>query len=113
MRSIPRNVMRKGEHLSRCGVCATPFLRSALTRREDGVLVCVNDRAGRSESTLARLTSERAAAISQQASASLPADGAFPDLDSSGNPSSSSSYTGPVRRYTAEDVYNGTPPKGF
>jgi hypothetical protein len=42
-----------------------------------------------------------------------PADGAVPDVDSSGNPSSSSSYTGPTRRTTAEDVYNGTPPTGF
>jgi hypothetical protein len=41
------------------------------------------------------------------------ADGAVPDVDSNGQPSSSSSYTGPTRRYTAEDVYNDNVPTGF
>jgi hypothetical protein len=42
-----------------------------------------------------------------------PADGAVPDVDSNGQPSSSSSYTGVVRRYTADEVYNGDVPTGF
>lgn len=113
MRSVPRNITRKGEHLSRCDVCSTPYLRSALSRREDGLLVCVNDRAGRCELTLARLTAERAKAIAAQTGNGLPADGAYPDTDSEGRPNSQSDYTGPTRRYTADDVYNGDPPTGF
>lgn len=111
-RSVPRNIDRKGEFLSRCDVCSVPFLRSALRRGRDGLLRCDVDRQGRSELELAELTASRAAAISQRLGAlSTPADGAFPDLDSAGNPSSSSSYTGPVSRRTVADVYytNGIP----
>ena len=112
-RSVPRNITRKGEHLSRCDVCSTPYLRSALVRGEDGLLRCESDRPGRSALTLARLTAQRAAAIAARVGQGLPADGAFPDLDSQGRNSSASSYTGPTRRFTAEDVYNGDPPTGF
>lgn len=38
------------------------------------------------------------------------ADGARPDTDSSGQPNSGSSYTGPTQRTTAEDVYNDDVP---
>jgi hypothetical protein len=41
------------------------------------------------------------------------ADGAVPDTDSEGRPNSGTSYTGPLRRRTAEDVYNGNVPTGF
>lgn len=113
MRSVPRNIDRKGEHLSRCDVCGVPYLRSALRRGRDGVLRCENDRPGRDELTLAELTAARASALAARTGAGLPADGAVPDVDSEGRPSSSSSYTGPTRRFTADDVYNGDPPTGF
>jgi hypothetical protein len=112
-RSVPRNIDRKGEHLSRCDVCSVPYLRSALRRGRDGLLRCENDQPGRDEFTLAELTANRAAALSQRVGMTAPSDGAVPDVDSLGRPSSSSSFTGVVRRFTAEDVYGDTPPTGF
>lgn len=112
-RSVPRNIDRKGEHLSRCDICGTPFLRSALRRGRDGLLRCDDDLPGRDEVTLAELTAQTAAALAQRVASVTPADGAVPDVDSNGQPSSSSSYTGPTRRLTAEDVYNGNVPTGF
>lgn len=112
-RSVPRNIDRKGEHLSRCDVCGVPYLRSALRRGRDGLLRCENDQPGRDEFTLAELTANRAAALSQRVGMTAPADGAVPDVDSSGQPSSSSSYTGTARRFTADEVYNGDVPTGF
>ncbi len=112
-RSVPRNIDRKGEHLSRCDVCGVVYLRSALRRGRDGQLRCENDLPGRDELTLAELTANRAAALSSRVGMTAPADGAVPDVDSQGRPSSSSSYTGTTRRFTAEDVYNGTPPTRF
>lgn len=112
-RSVPRQIDRKGEHLSRCDVCGVPFLRSALRRGRDGLLRCETDLPGRDELTLAELTSNRAAALSQRLGMTAPADGAVPDVDSDGRPSSTSSYTGPTRRFTAEDVYNDDVPTGF
>jgi hypothetical protein len=105
MRSVPRNVDRKGEFLSRCDCCGVPYLRSALRRGRDGLLRCDNDRPGRDELTLAELTAARAAALSQKLGQQSLADGAVPDVDSTGQPSSSSSYTGPVSRRTIEEVY--------
>ena len=105
MRSTPRNVDRKGEHLSRCDVCSVPYLRSALRRGRDGLLRCDNDLPGRDELTLAELTASRASALAQRLGAQSPADGAVPDTDSDGNPNSSSSYTHSARRTTAADVY--------
>ena len=113
MRSVPRNIDRKGEHLSRCDVCGVMWLRSALRRGRDGLLRCENDRDGRDELTLAELTAGRASALAQRTGTGLPTDGAVPDTDSQGRPSSSSSYTGPIRRFTAEDVYNDDVPTGF
>lgn len=112
-RSVPRNIDRKGEHLSRCDVCSTPYLRSALRRGRDGLLRCEDDLPGRDAVTLSELTAQRAAALSQRLGTISPADGAVPDVDSDGQPSSNSSYTGPVRRYTADDVYNGDVPTTF
>lgn len=112
-RSVPRNIDRKGEHLSRCDVCSVMYLRSALRRGRDGLLRCENDRDGRDELTLAELTAQRAAALSQRVAMTAIGDGAVPDTDSQGRPNSSSSYTGTVRRRTAEDVYNGDVPTGF
>lgn len=112
-RSVPRNIDRKGEHLSRCDICGTPFLRSALRRGRDGLLRCDDDLPGRDEVTLAELTAQTAAALAQRVASVTPADGAVPDVDSNGQPSSSSSYTGPTKRLTAEDVYNGNVPTGF
>lgn len=112
-RSVPRNIHRKGEHLSRCDVCSVPYLRSALRRGRDGLLRCENDLPGRDELTLAELTAARAAALSRNIGMTAPADGAVPDVDSLGRPSSTSSYTGPVRRKTIEDAYNGDLPTGF
>lgn len=112
-RSVPRNIDRKGEHLSRCDVCGVPYLRSALRRGRDGLLRCENDQPGRDELTLAELTANRAAALSQRVGMTAPADGAVPDVDSSGQPSSPSSYTGTARRFTADEVYNGDVPTGF
>jgi hypothetical protein len=110
MRSVPRNIDRKGEHLSRCDACGVMYLRSALRRGRDGQLRCENDRPGRNELELAELTASRAAALSQRLGMRLPADGAAPDTDSNGLPNSSSSYTGPTRRYTVDDVYaSGVP----
>lgn len=112
-RSVPRQIDRKGEHLSRCDVCGTPYLRSALRRGRDGLLRCENDIDGRDAVTLAELTAQRAATLSQRIGLTAPADGAVPDVDSNGQPSSSSSYTGVVRRYTADQVYNGVVPTRF
>lgn len=109
-RSVPRNIDRKGEHLSQCDVCGVMYLRSALRRGRDNLLRCVNDLPGRDELTLAELTAARAAAISQQFAAKAPADGAKPDTDSNGNPSSGSSYTGTARRFTVSQVYDGDIP---
>jgi hypothetical protein len=113
MRSIPRNVDRKGEHLSQCDVCGVMWLRSALRRGRDGLLRCESDQGGRDALTLAELTASRAAALSQRLGMQSIADGAAPDTDSNGVPNSGSSYTGPLRRRTAEDVYNGNVPTGF
>ena len=110
MRSVPRDVTRKGEHLSRCDVCSVPYLRSALQRGRDGLLRCENDRPGRDELTLAELTASRAAAIASRLGAQLPADGAVPDTDSNGQPNSSSSYTRSARRTTVADIYNDDVP---
>lgn len=105
MLSVPRNIDRKGEVLSRCDVCGVPWLRSELQRGRDGLLRCANDRPGRDELTLAELTAHRAAALAQRLGAQSPADGAVPDTDSDGNPNSSSSYTHSARRTTVADVY--------
>lgn len=112
-RSVPRSIDRKGEHLSRCDVCGVVWLRSALRRGRDGLLRCENDWAGRDALTLSELTAERAAALASRQSLLTPPDGAAPDTDSLGRPNSGSSYTGPTRRRTAEDVYNGDVPTGF
>lgn len=113
MRSVPRNIDRKGEHLSRCDVCGSMWLRSALRRGRDGLLRCEQDRPGRDELTLAELTAARAASLSAQLGMQSPADGAAPDVDSSGDPSSTSSYTGTARRLTITQAYNGSVPTGF
>lgn len=105
MLSVPRNINRKGEFLSRCDVCGVSWLRSALRRGRDGLLRCCYDRPGRDELTLAELTAARASALSQRLGAQSPADGAFPDTDSDGNPNSESSYTHGARRSTVADVY--------
>ena len=110
MRSVPRNIDHKGEYLSACDLCGVPYLRSALRRGRDNLLRCENDRPGRDALTLAELTASRAAALSQRLGARSIADGARPDVDSNGRPSSNSSYTGTTRRYTADDVYNGAVP---
>lgn len=110
MRSVPRNIDRKGEHLSRCDVCGCMWLRSALRRGRDGLLRCAQDRPGRDELTLAELTAARAASLSAQLGMQSPADGAAPDVDSNGDPSSTSSYTGAARRSTAAGVYNNDVP---
>lgn len=89
------------------------YLRSALRRGRDGLLRCENDRPGRDALTLAELTAARAAAIAARVGLGLPADGAVPDVDSNGQPSSSSSYTGTTRRLTIEQAYNGNVPTGF
>ncbi len=112
-RSVPRNIDRKGEHLSRCDDCGVMYLRSALRRGRDGLLRCENDRPGRDALTLAELTASRAAALSQRVGTQSAADGATPDVDSNGQPSSSSNYTGTTRRLTIEQAYNGNVPTGF
>lgn len=112
-RSVPRKVDHKGEHLSACDVCGVPFWRSALRRGRDGLLRCDQDWPGRDEVTLAELTANRAAAIAARAGMNQPGDGARPDTDSQGRPSSGSSYTGPVRRLTIEEAYDGDVPSSF
>ncbi len=110
MRSVPRNITRKGEHLSGCDVCGVVYLRSSLTRGSDNLLRCENDRPGRNALTLSQLTAARAAALAQRLGMNAVADGAKPDVDSNGVPSSSSSYPGVTRRRTVEEVYaNGVP----
>ena len=110
MRSVPRNIDRKGEHLSRCDSCGVVYLRSSLRRGNDGLLRCENDRPGRDELTLAELTASRAAALASRLGTGLPADGAVPDTDSSGQPNSASSYTRSARRRTVDDIYNDEVP---
>lgn len=112
-RSIPRNIDRKGQHLSQCDVCGVMWLRSALSRGRDGLLRCENDRPGRDALTLSELTASRAAALSARLGAQSPADGATPDRDSDGDPSSGSSYTGATRRLTIEAAYDNDVPTGF
>lgn len=112
-RSIPRNIDRKGQHLSQCDVCGVMWLRSALRRGSDGLLRCENDVSGRNAMTLSQLTADRAAMLAGRLGLVTPADGARPDTNSAGQPDSGSSYTGTTRRRTAEDVYNGDPPRGF
>ena len=110
MLSVPRNLTRKGEHLSRCDVCGVSWLRSQLQRGRDGLLRCTNDRPGRDALTLAELTASRAASLSQRLGMQSIGDGAAPDTDSNGQPNSSSSYAGPTRRSSVEDVYaSGVP----
>ena len=110
MRSIPRNVDRKGEHLSQCAVCGVMWLRSALRRGRDGLLRCENDRPGRDAVTLAELTASRAAGLSLRLGTQSIADGPVADTDSLGVPNSGSSYAGPVSRRTVDDVYaSGVP----
>jgi hypothetical protein len=109
-RTVPRNIGRKGEHLSQCDVCGSMWLRSALRRGRDGLLRCEQDLPGRDALTLSELTAARAAALSQRLGSQSPADGARGDVDSAGDPSSSSSYTGSVARNTVEEVYaDGVP----
>lgn len=110
MRSVPRNIDHRGDVLSKCDVCASMFLRSTLRRGRDGLLRCEDDRPGRNELELAELTAARAAALSQRLGRQTLVDGAVPDTDSTGQVSSSSSYTGPVSRRTVSDVYNGDVP---
>jgi hypothetical protein len=110
MRTLPRQIDRKGEHLSRCDVCGVPWLRSALRRGRDGLLRCEYDRPGRDELTLAELTAARASSLSRRLGLASPADGAVPDVDSDGNPSSTSNYTRSARRLTVEDVYDDDVP---
>lgn len=112
MRTVPRNITRKGEFLSMCDYCGSMYLRSALWRDKSGLLRCPQDTPGRDVVTLAELTANRAAALSSRLGEQNLADGARPDTDSAGRPSSSSSYTGPTRKFTADDVYseNGGPP---
>lgn len=110
MRSVPRNIDRKGEVLSRCDVCSVPYLRSELSRGRDGLLRCENDRPGRDAVTLAELTAARAASLSRRLGQLSLADGAHPDTDSDGNAVSEGNYAGPVARTTKEDVYaSGVP----
>jgi hypothetical protein len=78
-RSVPRNIDRKGEHLSRCDICSTPYLRSALRRGRDGLLRCSDDLPGRDAVTLSELTAQRAAGLAQRLGNISPADGAVPD----------------------------------
>ncbi len=113
MRSVPRNIDRKGQYLSQCDVCGVMWLRSALSRGSDGLLRCENDRPGRNALTLSELTAQRASALAGHVTAHTPPDGSKPDVDSNGDASSTSSYTGNVRRRTASDVYNGNVPTGF
>jgi len=105
MRSVPRNINHRGDYLSMCDTCGVMYLRSSLARCEDGLLRCDNDLPGRNELTLARLTAARASALSQRLGRQTPADGARPDVDSTGQVSSSSSYPGTTRRRTVEQVY--------
>jgi hypothetical protein len=110
MRSIPRNIDHKGDVLSKCDVCGTMWLRSALRRGRDGLLRCEDDRPGRNELELAELTAARASALSRRLGQLPITDGAVPDTDSTGQVSSSSSYTGTTRRRTVDQVYNGEVP---
>ena len=110
MRSVPRNISVRNQYLSRCDVCSTPFLRSALVRGCDGLLRCCDDLPGRNALELSELTAARASALSSRAGLRTPVDGAVPDVDSTGQVSSSSSYTGTTRRRTVEEVYNGAVP---
>lgn len=112
-RTVPRRIDRRGEHLSQCDVCGSMWLRSALRRGPDGLLRCEHDQPGRDALTLSVLTATRASAISARIGKTGPADGARSDTDSSGNPSSGSSYTGPTQRLTIEDAYDGSVPTGF
>lgn len=104
-RSVPRNITRKGEHLSQCDYCGVMYLRSSLRRGRNGLLRCPDDWSGRDELELAEVTAQRASAIAAQVGMRTPPDGARPDVDENGQPFSGSAYTGPVSRRTAEDVY--------
>ncbi len=86
------------------------FLRSALRRGRDGLLRCCDDLPGRNALVLSELTAARASALSQRLGRQPTPDGAVPDVDSTGQVSSSSSYTGVSNRRTVEQVYNNDVP---
>jgi len=109
-RTVPANINHRGDYLSMCADCGAMWLRSALRRGRDGLLRCENDRPGRNALELAELTASRASALSRRLGEQSSNDGAVPDVDSTGQVSSSSSYTGTTRRRTVDQVYNGDPP---
>ena len=110
MRSVPRTINHRGDYLSRCDDCGAMFLRSALVRGRDGLLRCCDDLPGRNALELSELTAARASALSQRLGRQPISDGAVPDVDSTGQVSSSSSYTGVTSRRTVEQVYNNDVP---
>jgi hypothetical protein len=104
-RTVPANINHRGDYLSMCADCGAMWLRSALRRGRDGLLRCENDRPGRNALELAELTAARASALSAALGRQTSNDGAVPDVDSTGQVSSSSSYPGTSRRRTVEEVY--------
>jgi hypothetical protein len=109
-RTIPRTP-RKGDYLSRCDDCGLPYLRRDLRRGSDGKLRCPVDAPGRNEMELARISAEDAARAAMTRD-TTPADGAYPLEGADGRPSVND-YHGPIRRMTADEVYNGDEPTTF
>lgn len=109
-RTIP-SIPQKGDYLSRCDDCGLPYYRRDLVRGSDNKLRCPVDAPGRNELELAQESAEDVI-IHAASKDTTPADGAFPLLDVNGNPSVCD-YTGPIRRTTAAEVYNGDEPTTF
>ncbi len=109
-RTIP-SIPQRGDYLSRCDDCGIPYLRRDLVRGSDNKLRCPVDAPGRNELELARESAENVA-IHAASKDTTPADGAFPLLDTDGNPSVND-YQGPISRRTMEDVYLDSPPLTF
>lgn len=110
-RTIPANIKEHGHYTSKCDVCGSMWLRRDLRRGRNGQLRCPDDWAGRDELELAELTAMSAAAVAAAQAAQLPADGASPHLGSDGTPGEP--YTGPTRRTTGDDIFNGNEPSYF
>lgn len=93
--TMPRRLGRnypRGDHSALCDYCGAKFYRSALTRKENGLLACKMDCAkGRDEVQLSRMNAEHAAKVMK-----TPADTDGGRQDTRDLPS--------IQRTTADDI---------
>jgi len=63
MKTIPRSLTEdypRGDRRARCDYCGCMWMRSQLTKKEDGLLACPDDVDGRVATELSRLNAEDA-----------------------------------------------------